>query len=105
MLDADKLRNGADLVQLLEGRANIQHLFLGHVHRPITGQYQGIAFSALPAILYQAPPPVPAWNWSNFTPAAEAPKMAVVTITRTGVILEQCQFCAYDQGGMAIQAP
>jgi len=37
----------------IEGRANIRHIFFGHVHRPLSGSWRGIAFSALPSTVHQ----------------------------------------------------
>ena len=32
---------------------NIRHIFFGHVHRPVSGSWRGIAFSALPSTVHQ----------------------------------------------------
>ena len=34
---------------------NIRHIFLGHVHRPVSGAWQGIPFSALRSTVHQVP--------------------------------------------------
>ena len=33
--------------------AQIRHIFFGHVHRPVSGSWRGIAFSALPSTVHQ----------------------------------------------------
>jgi Icc protein len=40
-------------VAAIEGRANLRHIFFGHVHRPVSGSWRGIAFSALPSTVHQ----------------------------------------------------
>jgi len=39
---------------LLRQYSHIRHLFFGHIHRPISGSWHGIAFSTLPATAYQS---------------------------------------------------
>ena len=40
--------------RLLDGH-NIRHIFFGHAHRPISGQWRGIPFSAPPSLVHQLP--------------------------------------------------
>lgn len=54
-MDALRLRNCETFAQTLAGHNNICHLFFGHVHRPISGQWQGISFSALHGTNHQVP--------------------------------------------------
>lgn len=35
------------VAEIVAGRANIRHLFFGHAHRPISGNWRGISFSTL----------------------------------------------------------
>ncbi|MDP9137766.1 MAG: phosphodiesterase [Pseudomonadota bacterium] len=37
------------------GDVPIRHIFFGHAHRPISGQWRGIAFSAIPGTCHQLP--------------------------------------------------
>lgn len=101
ILDEDNLRNGQELLELLKGRNNIQHLLLGHVHRPVAGLTEGIPFKTSKSILYQAPPAVPAWDWESFSPAPEAPAYTVIEVTETGVTLQEMCFCPYELGIVA----
>jgi 3',5'-cyclic AMP phosphodiesterase CpdA len=39
----------------LDGAANIQHLFFGHLHRPISGSWRGIPYSCLRSLVHQVP--------------------------------------------------
>lgn len=102
MLDPDNLRNGGDLVDMLVRYPNVVQILAGHVHRPISAQVQGCAIRTQRAVLYQAPAPMPRWNWASFTPAAEAPGIGVVTVEpgeAAQVTVQDLQFCTYAQGG------
>ncbi|MBT4934392.1 MAG: phosphodiesterase [Rhodospirillaceae bacterium] len=46
-LDALGLQDKEAFAEVLYRHDNIRHLFFGHVHRPISGSWQGIPFSAL----------------------------------------------------------
>lgn len=99
MQDPDNLQNGAELLALLTRYPNVLHLLAGHVHRPCSGVAQGIPFATAKAVLYQAPPPRPAWDWSTFQPAAEAPALTVLQFEGGDLTLQTCQFCDYGLGG------
>ncbi|MDJ0823517.1 MAG: phosphodiesterase [Paracoccaceae bacterium] len=98
MQDADRLRDGEAFLQLLQGFDNVTYLCCGHVHRPITGTTHGIPFATMRSVLYQAPPPQPAWDWESFAPAKEAPALGVLKIGPSGVTLQYDQFCAFEIG-------
>ena len=54
----DRIGLGADgdrIGEILSDYDNIRHLFFGHVHRPISGSWQGIPFSTLRGINHQVP--------------------------------------------------
>ncbi len=53
-LDRIRLLDGADRIrEIIEPHENIRHLFLGHVHRPVTGSWQGLPFSMMRGINHQ----------------------------------------------------
>lgn len=52
-LDNIKLDDGELFAAVVQEPADIRHLFLGHVHRPISGSWRGIPFSALPGTNHQ----------------------------------------------------
>ncbi len=79
MLDPDRLHNGEALLTLLARFPSVRQLCFGHVHRPVAGSIRGLAYTGLRSALYQAPPPVPAWDWTTFKPVLEAPELGVVT--------------------------
>lgn len=76
--DADCLQNGEELLSLLSGSPNVRHLFCGHVHRPVSGNFGTLPFTTTPAIVFQAPLPYPAWNWDVFEPTNEPPTMGLI---------------------------
>jgi 3',5'-cyclic-AMP phosphodiesterase len=54
LMDCIKLDDAEGFAGLLEGH-NIRHIFFGHAHRTISGQWRGIPFSALPSLNHQLP--------------------------------------------------
>lgn len=98
MQDQDRLHDGEALLDLLDAHGNVRQLCIGHVHRPITGTVRGIPFATMRAVLYQAPPPQPAWDWDSFKPAHEAPALGVLTVQGGDVQVQFAQFCDYSDG-------
>lgn len=54
LMDLIKLDDAPAFAALLDGQ-DIRHIFFGHAHRPISGQWRGIPFSALPSLNHQLP--------------------------------------------------
>jgi 3',5'-cyclic AMP phosphodiesterase CpdA len=52
-LDRIRLADPAAFVRAIEGRRNLRHIFFGHVHRPVSGSWRGIPFSALRGTAHQ----------------------------------------------------
>ena len=52
-LDRMKLADGARFRTLLTSSGRVRHLFFGHVHRPLSGSWGSIPFSALPGTNHQ----------------------------------------------------
>lgn len=98
MQDTENLEDGDAFLELVSRHSNVKHLFIGHVHRPITGTVMGIPFATMRSVLYQAPAPVPAWDWDSFKPGEEAPNLGVLTIDGLGVNLQYVQFCIFAAG-------
>ena len=96
--DTENLLNGDTLLNLLSEYNCVKHLFIGHVHRPITGTIRGIPFATMRSVALQAPAPRPAWTWETFQPAKEAPNLGVLTIEESNVTLHYEQFCGFDLG-------
>lgn len=54
LMDLIPLEDGDGFHALLKGH-DIRHMFFGHAHRTISGQWRGIPFSALPSLNHQLP--------------------------------------------------
>ena len=55
-MDRIRLLEPGPLAAAVAGRPNLRHLFFGHVHRPMSGSWNGIPFSALPSLVHQVDP-------------------------------------------------
>ncbi len=98
VLDPDRLLEADPLLELLSAPGAVQHLFCGHVHRPISGSVRGVPFAALRALLLQAPPPEPAWDWAGFVPAREAPDLGIIHVETGDIVVQYTQPCSADLG-------
>lgn len=54
LMDLIMLDDAEEFMALLPGD-KVRHIFFGHAHRPISGQYRGIGFSAPPSLVHQLP--------------------------------------------------
>ena len=54
LMDLIPLEDGEGFGDMLAGR-NVRHIFFGHAHRTISGQWRGISYSALPGLNHQLP--------------------------------------------------
>ncbi|MDH3670213.1 MAG: hypothetical protein OES46_03515 [Gammaproteobacteria bacterium] len=52
-LDAIRLTEPESFAELITDYSNIKHLFFGHVHRPVSGSWHGIPFSAIVSTNHQ----------------------------------------------------
>jgi 3',5'-cyclic-AMP phosphodiesterase len=52
-MDEIRLFDSEAFSDLVVGRPNIKHLFFGHLHRPLSGSWQGIPFSNVPGTNHQ----------------------------------------------------
>jgi len=88
MQDQDRLRDGPAFLSLISERPNIQHMCIGHVHRPITGVVRGTPFTTMRSVLYQAPAPRPAWDWQSFAPSKEAPNLGIISLDSQDLVIQ-----------------
>lgn len=54
-LDRIRLQEPEDFADALAGAETVKHIFFGHVHRPVSGVWRGVAFSALRSTVHQVP--------------------------------------------------
>ena len=52
-MDVIRVPDSAGIEAVLRDASNVRHIFFGHVHRPVSGSWQGVSFSALPGTLHQ----------------------------------------------------
>ena len=98
MQDRENMENGSEFLELISEYSCVKYLFIGHIHRPITGTVRGVPFATMSSILYQAPAPKPEWSWETFNPAEESPKFGLISITESMVRLQYIEFCKYNNG-------
>jgi len=69
----------------IEGFTNIRHIFLGHVHRTISGNWRNISYSVLPGTNHQI-----AFNLDVFSPvphALDPPAYGMILIEKDQIIV------------------
>jgi len=84
-MDNIKLREAQALNAVVDGSNSIRHMFFGHVHRPISGNWRGIPFSMLPGTNHQV-----AFDFDTITPVPkshEPPGYGVVFLNPDSVIV------------------
>lgn len=54
-MDDIRLRNGDELLALLQDSPTVEHYFCGHIHRTISGSVGGLGFSMFKSPSYQMP--------------------------------------------------
>ena len=52
-LDVIRLLESTGIESVLRQAPQVRHIFFGHVHRPVSGAWNGVPFSALPGTLHQ----------------------------------------------------
>lgn len=88
LMDRIKLDDAEAFAALLSGH-DIRHIFFGHAHRTISGQWRGIGFSSLPGVNHQ----LPLVGGSVDTVYSDEPPMyAAVTITGGTTIVHSDAF-------------
>lgn len=96
--DAIKLDEGDTFLDLISEFPNVAHLYMGHVHRLVSGILRGIAFSTMNSVTFQAPAPKPEWTWDSLETPPEAPMIGVLNIEGADVTLQYEQFCTFETG-------
>ncbi len=98
MQDRDRMQDGDAFLDLIAEYPCVKYIFIGHVHRAITGTMRGVPFSTMRSILFQTPAPRPEWDWNSFEPGKEAPNLGVISISGEAIILQYEQFCEQNLG-------
>lgn len=94
-IDQYRMLDGNDFAAVLNGRSNIRHLFFGHVHRPVSGSWRGIPFSALRGTNHQ--------SWLDFAEprrnvcSLEPPAYAVIFLSSDMTVVHQHDYLDASQ--------
>lgn len=89
-MDRIKLRNGADEWAVIQRTRRPDLLFMGHLHRPVGGTWNGIPFHIQRALGHQV-----AFDLvtADHTPGShEPPDYALVTVSDGAIVIHQCSF-------------
>jgi len=98
MLDPVRLSNGEALLELLRAYDCVKHLCFGHIHRPVSGTFGNLGFTAMRAASIQVPLPYPPWNWDNFDAVPEAPALGIVSLMDDSILIHSHAFCDASDG-------
>ena len=89
-----------DALEDIKGH-DIRHIFFGHAHRAISGQWRGIPFSALPSLNHQ----LPLVGTSVETVYSDEPPMYAAVLIEAGcTIVHSDAFLNRGQARMAADA-
>ncbi|MGR3378311.1 phosphodiesterase [Salipiger abyssi] len=102
-MDAIRLRNGAAELAVFEraGRKP-EILFMGHIHRPITGLWHGIPYHIQRALMHQVHHEFD--RSGRIMGALESPDLAYVTVRDGDVLIHDCSF-TYDGPVFDLESP
>ena len=89
-MDKIRLINGDDFLCLLDRFKNIVHIVCGHVHRNISGNFRGHAFSIFISTCHQMPLNFESNNVK--LSAAETPAYGLLYLSQTGVTVHSEEF-------------
>lgn len=85
-MDALQQQDSAALHAVLKPHAHrIRHIFMGHIHRPIFGNWQGMSFSIIPSLMHQVPLRLDD-HGANVPGSHEPPAYAVVIVSDESVV-------------------
>jgi len=98
MLDPIRLTNGDELLDVLTAFDCVKHLCFGHIHRPVSGTFGNLGFTAMRAASIQLPLPYPPWNWDNFDAVPEAPALGIVHLSGDSILIHSHAFCDGEAG-------
>ncbi|MCB1547483.1 MAG: phosphodiesterase [Hyphomicrobiaceae bacterium] len=84
-LDNIRLRDTGPLTRVLSKASGIRHMFLAHVHRPVSGSWRGIPFSIFRGTNHQVP-----FDLDTISPVPkshEPPAYGVIFLTPESVVI------------------
>jgi len=93
-LDAIALADPAPFTRVVEAAGNVRHIFFGHAHRPISGNWRGISFSTLYATSHQTKLDLYTPGSCQYT--AEPPAYCVVLLDGDTLVIHTEHFLEDD---------
>jgi 3',5'-cyclic AMP phosphodiesterase CpdA len=76
---------------ILARSGNVRHIFFGHLHRAVSGVWNGIPFSGIPGVSHQVALDLRD-NGGRVRGSHEPPSYSVVTLRGDDVVIHQCHF-------------
>lgn len=102
-MDAIRLRDGdAELAVFERAGRKPDYLFMGHVHRPISGLWHGIPYHIQRALMHQVHHEFD--QPGRIMGAIEAPDLAYVTVSDGNILIHDCSF-GYDGPVFDLESP
>ena len=93
-LDNCRMLDDGPLLELIKRHGNVRHIFAGHVHRPVSGSWHGIAFSALRGTNHQSALTFAGKHRVNLEP----PAYAIILADTESVVVHFHDFLYEDAG-------
>lgn len=87
-LDDMPLLDHHPFIDLLRAAPQVEHLFCGHVHRPVSGVIGGVPFATLRALAHQTKSPNTVWDWDDFVARDERPQYGVILIAPDRIVIQ-----------------
>ncbi|MDX1431076.1 MAG: phosphodiesterase [Gammaproteobacteria bacterium] len=94
-LDRIALADPAPFTRVVAAAGNVRHIFFGHAHRPISGQWRGIGYSTLYGTNHQTRLDLVSSAPIAYT--AEPPAYCVVLADEEKVVVHTCYFLEDDR--------
>ncbi|MCR8550301.1 phosphodiesterase [Salipiger sp. P9] len=102
-MDAIRLRDeDAELAAFARAGRRPDYLFMGHIHRPITGLWRGIPYHVQRALMHQVHHAFD--QPGRIMGAVEAPDLAYVTVAGGDLLIHDCSF-TYDGPVFDLESP
>lgn len=88
-LDPSRLVQGEELMDILRRHGNVEHIFAGHVHRRVSGMWNGIGYSTLTGTSHQS---AANFHDGTFAVSFEAPTYSVILIDPASLAIHAVEF-------------
>jgi len=86
--DQIMLHDEAGLIGILAGCPEVEYLFCGHVHRPVSGVIGRVPFTTLRATAHQTRPGHALTDWADFVARDERPQYGVILIAPDRIVIQ-----------------